>query len=78
MIPAPSGRVPPPDDSRTDRTSATTPADDTGRGSKRRAAAGAEGRHAYASRMGLYAEAVQRPGYRDAKMRTLLDTIPER
>jgi diacylglycerol kinase family enzyme len=27
--------------------------------------------------LGLYAEAVQRPGYRDAKMRTLLDTIPQ-
>ncbi len=27
--------------------------------------------------LGLYAEAVQRPGYREAKMRTLLDTIPE-
>ena len=27
--------------------------------------------------LGLYAEAVQRPGYRAAKLRTLLDTIPE-
>ena len=27
--------------------------------------------------LGLYAEAVQRSGYRDAKLRTLLDTIPE-
>ena len=27
--------------------------------------------------LGLYADAVQRPGYREAKMRTLLDTIPE-
>src|SRR6201987_5867195 len=27
--------------------------------------------------LGLYAEAVQRPGYRDAKMRTLLATVPE-
>jgi diacylglycerol kinase family enzyme len=27
--------------------------------------------------LGLYAEAVQRPGYRDAKLRTLLDTVPE-
>ena len=27
--------------------------------------------------LGLYAEAVQRPGYREAKLRTLLDTIPE-
>ncbi len=26
--------------------------------------------------LGVYAEAVQRPGYREAKMRTLLDTIP--
>jgi diacylglycerol kinase family enzyme len=26
--------------------------------------------------MGVYAEAVQRPGYREAKLRTLLDTIP--
>jgi diacylglycerol kinase family enzyme len=27
--------------------------------------------------LGLYADAVQRPGYRGAKLRTLLDTIPE-
>lgn len=27
--------------------------------------------------LGLYAEAVQRQGYRDAKLRTLLDTVPE-
>lgn len=27
--------------------------------------------------LGLYAEAVQREGYREAKMRTLLDTLPE-
>ncbi len=27
--------------------------------------------------LGVYAEAVQRPGYRRAKLRTLLDTIPE-
>jgi diacylglycerol kinase family enzyme len=27
--------------------------------------------------LGLYAEAVQRPGYRDAKLRTLLDTVPD-
>ncbi len=27
--------------------------------------------------LGLYAEAVQRPGYREAKLRTLLDTVPE-
>jgi hypothetical protein len=27
--------------------------------------------------LGLYAEAVQRSGYRDAKIRTLLDTVPE-
>ena len=27
--------------------------------------------------LGLYAEAVQRDGYRDAKMRTLLDTVPD-
>jgi diacylglycerol kinase family enzyme len=27
--------------------------------------------------LGLYAEAVQRTGYRDAKLRTLLDTVPE-
>src|SRR5436309_698202 len=27
--------------------------------------------------LGLYAEAVQRPGYREAKIRTLLDTIPD-
>jgi diacylglycerol kinase family enzyme len=27
--------------------------------------------------LGLYADAVQRPGYREAKLRTLLDTIPE-
>ena len=27
--------------------------------------------------LGLYAEAVQRAGYRDAKIRTLLDTVPE-
>ena len=27
--------------------------------------------------LGVYGEAVQRPGYRDAKLRTLLDTIPE-
>jgi diacylglycerol kinase family enzyme len=27
--------------------------------------------------LGLYAEAVQREGYRDAKLRTLLDTIPD-
>src|SRR5204862_2528307 len=26
--------------------------------------------------LGLYAEAVQRPGYRDAKLQTLLDTVP--
>ena len=27
--------------------------------------------------LGLYAEAVQREGYRDAKIRTLLDTVPD-
>ncbi len=27
--------------------------------------------------LGLYAEAVQRPGYREAKLRTLLETVPE-
>ena len=27
--------------------------------------------------LGLYAEAVQREGYRDAKLRTLLDTVPD-
>jgi diacylglycerol kinase family enzyme len=27
--------------------------------------------------LGLYAEAVQRTGYRDAKLRTILDTVPE-
>ncbi|MET0325030.1 MAG: diacylglycerol kinase family protein [Ilumatobacteraceae bacterium] len=27
--------------------------------------------------LGLYAEAVQRPGYRDAKLRMMLDTVPE-
>jgi hypothetical protein len=27
--------------------------------------------------LGLYAEAVERPGYRDAKLRTLLDTVPD-
>src|SRR5438094_698912 len=27
--------------------------------------------------IGLYADAVQRSGYRDAKLRTLLDTVPE-
>ena len=27
--------------------------------------------------LGLYAEAVQRGGYRDAKLRTLLDTVPD-
>ena len=27
--------------------------------------------------LGLYAEAVQKPGYRDAKIRTLLDTVPD-
>jgi diacylglycerol kinase family enzyme len=27
--------------------------------------------------LGLYADAVQRTGYRDAKLRTLLDTVPE-
>jgi diacylglycerol kinase family enzyme len=27
--------------------------------------------------LGLYADAVQRTGYRDAKMRTILDTVPE-
>jgi diacylglycerol kinase family enzyme len=27
--------------------------------------------------LGLYAEAVQRPGYREAKLRTLLDTVPD-
>ncbi len=27
--------------------------------------------------LGLYAEAVHRPGYRDAKLRTLLDTVPD-
>jgi diacylglycerol kinase family enzyme len=27
--------------------------------------------------LGLYADAVQRPGYREAKLRTLLDTVPE-
>jgi diacylglycerol kinase family enzyme len=27
--------------------------------------------------LGLYAEAVQKPGYREAKLRTLLDTVPE-
>lgn len=27
--------------------------------------------------LGLYADAVQRPGYRDAKLHTLLDTIPD-
>jgi hypothetical protein len=26
--------------------------------------------------LGLYAEAVQQSGYRDAKLRTLLDTVP--
>src|SRR5262249_59408148 len=26
--------------------------------------------------LGLYAEAVERPGYREAKLRTLLDTVP--
>ena len=29
------------------------------------------------SRSGVYAEAVQREGYRDAKLRTLLDTVPD-
>ena len=29
------------------------------------------------SRSGLYAEAVQREGYREAKLRTILDTVPE-
>jgi diacylglycerol kinase family enzyme len=27
--------------------------------------------------LGLYADAVQRPGYREAKMQTILDTVPE-
>jgi diacylglycerol kinase family enzyme len=27
--------------------------------------------------LGIYAEAVQRPGYREAKVRTLLDTVPD-
>ncbi len=27
--------------------------------------------------LGLYADAVERPGYRDAKLRTLLDAVPE-
>ena len=27
--------------------------------------------------LGLYAEAVQRPGYRESKLRTILDTVPE-
>src|SRR5207247_7754367 len=27
--------------------------------------------------LGVYAEAVQREGYRDAKLRTLLDTVPD-
>jgi hypothetical protein len=27
--------------------------------------------------IGLYADAVQRPGYREAKLRTLLDTVPD-
>ena len=27
--------------------------------------------------LGLYAEAVQRPGYREAKLQTLLDTVPD-
>ena len=27
--------------------------------------------------LGLYAEAVQRPGYREAKLRTILDTVPD-
>jgi diacylglycerol kinase family enzyme len=27
--------------------------------------------------LGLYAEAVQRPGYRESKLRTILDTLPE-
>jgi diacylglycerol kinase family enzyme len=27
--------------------------------------------------LGLYADAVQRPGYRDAKLQTLLDTVPD-
>ena len=27
--------------------------------------------------LGLYADAVQRPGYREAKLRTILDTVPE-
>src|SRR6185437_13394176 len=27
--------------------------------------------------LGLYAAAVQRPGYREAKLRTLLDTVPD-
>jgi diacylglycerol kinase family enzyme len=27
--------------------------------------------------LGLYAEAVQKPGYREAKLRTLLDTVPD-
>jgi hypothetical protein len=27
--------------------------------------------------LGLYADAVQRQGYRDAKLRTLLDTVPD-
>jgi hypothetical protein len=27
--------------------------------------------------LGIYAEAVQRPGYRDAKVRTILDTVPD-
>jgi diacylglycerol kinase family enzyme len=27
--------------------------------------------------LGLYAEAVQRPGYREAKLRTLIDTVPD-
>jgi diacylglycerol kinase family enzyme len=27
--------------------------------------------------LGLYADAVQKPGYREAKLRTILDTVPE-
>ena len=27
--------------------------------------------------LGLYAEAVQQQGYRDAKIRTVLDTVPD-
>ncbi len=27
--------------------------------------------------LGLYADAVQRPGYREAKLHTLLDTVPD-